>query len=62
MLELRLYRVPEVAEILGVGRTTVYALIKSGQLHAVHVAGCRRVSELDLRSYVARLREEAGAI
>jgi excisionase family DNA binding protein len=55
VLDLRLYRVPEVAKILGVGRTTVYALIKSGDLPSVRVAGCRRVSSHDLESYVANL-------
>ena len=52
----RLYRVPEVAEILGCGRTTVYALIKSGQLPSVRLAGCRRVASSDLEEFIAALR------
>ena len=55
----RLYRVVEVAELLGCGRTTVYAEIKVGRLKAVHVAGCCRVAAEDLEAYVIELRQKA---
>lgn len=57
-MRTRLLRVPEVAEALGLGRTTVYSLIKSGALRSVRVAGCRRVAETDLEAYIDGLREQ----
>ena len=57
MTTLRLFRISEVAELMGCGRTTVYALLKSGELKSVKVAGCRRVHADDLAEYLERLRE-----
>ena len=56
VMTMRLYRITEVAELMGCGRTTVYALLKSGELKSVKVAGCRRVHADDLAEYVDRLR------
>ena len=56
-MKKRLYRVAEVAEMLGCGRTTVYSEIKSGRLKSVHVAGCARVAEEDLDDYLEALRK-----
>ena len=41
--------------MLGVGRTTVYQLMKAGELHAVHIARSCRISWAELERYVARL-------
>jgi excisionase family DNA binding protein len=49
----------QAGRVLGVGRTTVYQLIKTGELHAVHVGGSCRISWGELERYVARL--DAGA-
>lgn len=54
----RLYRVPEVAELLSCGRTTVYSEIKAGRLKALHVAGCRRVAAEDLEEYITARKAE----
>lgn len=54
----RLYRISEVAELLSCGRTTVYALIKAGELKSVKVAGLRRVHADDLADYLDRLRQQ----
>ena len=45
----------EAARRLSVGRTTVYELLASGQLHSVSIGRCRRVPVSELCSYVARL-------
>jgi excisionase family DNA binding protein len=45
----------EAASVLRVGRTTVYALMKSGDLHAVHIGRSCRLSRAELRRYVDRL-------
>lgn len=53
--EQMLLTVVQAARILGIGRTTVYQLIKDGELHPVHVARCCRLSWAELERYVARL-------
>ena len=45
----------EAAEVLRVGRTTVYALMKAGELHAVHIGRSCRLSRAELERYVRRL-------
>jgi excisionase family DNA binding protein len=45
----------EAARVLRVGRTTVYALMKSGDLHAVHIGRSCRLSRAELKRYVDRL-------
>jgi excisionase family DNA binding protein len=45
----------EAAEVLRVGRTTVYALMKSGDLHPVHIGRSCRISQAELDRYVRRL-------
>jgi excisionase family DNA binding protein len=45
----------EAAEVLRVGRTTVYALMKSGDLHAVHIGRSCRLSRAELQRYVDHL-------
>jgi excisionase family DNA binding protein len=45
----------QAARVLGVGRSTIYQLIKQGDLHPVHVARSCRISWAELERYVARL-------
>ncbi|SDM04095.1 transcriptional regulator, AlpA family [Geodermatophilus siccatus] len=45
----------EAAEVLRVGRTTIYALMKAGELHAVHIGRSCRISHAELERYVHRL-------
>ena len=49
-----LLRVEDVAELLGVSRSTVYNLINTGQLPTVRIAGCRRIPMDALRAWVAQ--------
>ena len=42
----------QAGRVLGVGRTTIYQLIKTGELHAVHVGGRCRISWAELERYV----------
>jgi excisionase family DNA binding protein len=37
----RAYRISEATSTFGLSKTTLYKLIKSGQLRSVKVAGCR---------------------
>ncbi len=46
----------EAAEVLRVGRTTVYALMKTGDLRPVHIGRSCRISQAELERYVCRLQ------
>jgi excisionase family DNA binding protein len=48
----------EAAQVLGVGRSKVYELMRSGALGSVRIDSCRRIPVDDLTSLVARLRAD----
>ena len=50
-----LYRVNEVADMLGLGMSKVYQLIRAGQLRAVRVGGTIRIPRESLERYIAAL-------
>jgi excisionase family DNA binding protein len=50
-----LLTVEEAAELLALGRTTVYALIRSGDLNSVQVGRLRRVRPSDLAAFAESL-------
>lgn len=45
----------QAGRVLSVGRTTIYRLLKTGELHAVHVGNSCRISWAELERYVGRL-------
>ena len=45
----------EAAEVLRLGRTTVYALMKASEIQAVHIGRSCRISRAELERYVRRL-------
>jgi len=49
-----LFTVADVAEALAVSLTTAYMLVQSGEIHAVRVRGCWRISKPDLIDYARR--------
>jgi excisionase family DNA binding protein len=55
--ERRLLTVQEAAERLGVGETTVRALIRSFQLRSVKIGTARRVPVDDVEDFLAKLRD-----
>jgi excisionase family DNA binding protein len=59
-LPVLLVRPEDAARSLGVGRTKVYELMRSGALRSVRVGGLRRISVAALDDFVARLEEEAA--
>ena len=46
----------EVANVLRIGRTTVYALMKSGELRPVHIGRSCRISQAEVERYVRQLQ------
>ncbi len=48
----------EAARRLSLGRTTLYQLIASGEIHSVIIGRSRRVPVSELCSYVARLLDD----
>jgi excisionase family DNA binding protein len=45
----------EAAHVLRIGRTTIYALMKAGELRPVHIGRSCRVARAELERYVDRL-------
>jgi excisionase family DNA binding protein len=60
--ERLLLRMPEVATILGIGRSTVYELVQRGDLPAVHVGRAVRIPSAALQRWVEEQTAEAEAI
>jgi excisionase family DNA binding protein len=58
-MERFLYTVEEVAQMLGLGRTKVYELIKLGEIPSVRISRARRVSGDAVTAFIARLTSPA---
>jgi len=54
-----LWRVEEVAELLGICRSRVFGLINAGELASVKIGKSRRVPDEAVRAYVSLLSTEA---
>ena len=54
-MERLMYRPAEAAEILGICRTRVFALIKSGRLRSVKLGSARFITAEALRVFVRDL-------
>ena len=50
--------VPEAVAASGIGRTTLFALIKSGELQSIKIGRRRYVPVVALQEYLERLRAE----
>ncbi len=55
-MEKLLLRPEEAAELIGVGRTKVHELMRTGQLESVRIGSSRRVPSVALLDYVEGLR------
>lgn len=52
-----LYSPETAARLLGVGRSTVYALLASGEAPSIKIGRSRRIRRADLEAYVNSLAE-----
>ncbi|MGW0891775.1 helix-turn-helix domain-containing protein [Saccharopolyspora sp. NPDC002578] len=53
-----LLTVEEAAEQLGIGRTTTYALVRSGEIESVRIGRLRRIPKEAIDQYAARLIQD----
>jgi excisionase family DNA binding protein len=61
-MEKLLYRPKEAAEMLGIGRATLYDLIRSGRVRSVKDGGMRFITLDALRAYVRQLEDQAEKV
>ena len=59
-MEQLLITVNQAADKIGLGRTTLYQLIRRGDLPTRSDRGARRVAIADLEEFVIRLRDAAA--
>jgi excisionase family DNA binding protein len=57
-MEKLMYRPVEAAQALGMGRTAVFALIKSGRLRSIKLGGARLITAEALLAFVRELEDE----
>lgn len=55
-----LYTAEEAAELLGIGRSTFYLLLSSGEVDSVKIGVLRRIPAAALDRYVERLSQAAA--
>jgi excisionase family DNA binding protein len=60
-MEQLMYRPAEAAHVLGMGRTAVFGLIKSGRLRSVKLGGARFITADALRAFVRELEHESSS-
>lgn len=58
--DLQLYEVADAMQMLRLGKTVIYELIRSGRLRSVKQGRARRIPAAAIRDYIALLEEEAG--
>ncbi len=61
MVEQLMYRPAEAARVLGMGRTSMFALVKSGRLRSVKLGGARYITAEALRAFVRELEHETAS-
>lgn len=54
------YTVEQVADQLGLSRSTVFEMIKRSEIRSHRIGGLRRIFRADLEAYVASVRGEAA--
>ena len=61
MTEAILLTTEEAAELLNIGRSKVFDLIRNGELGSIKIGRLRRVPLDSIHEFTARLMEEAAA-
>lgn len=55
-----LLRVPQVAQLLGLGRSKVYAMVGAGELPIVRIGTAVRVPKRELEAWIERRTQKAA--
>jgi len=58
MVERRLLRVVEFAQLLGVGRSTAYLILKSGEIPVIRIGRSVRVDYADAVRWIDEQRDD----
>jgi excisionase family DNA binding protein len=61
-MEKLLYRPKEAAQALGIGRGTLYDLMRSGRLRSVKDGGKRFITLDALRDYIRQLEDDTDEV
>ena len=61
-MEKLLYRPKEASQALGIGRATLYDLIRSGKLRSIKDGGMRFITLDALCDYVRQLEDQADKV
>jgi len=56
--ESLLLRIPDTANVLGIGQTTLYKLIDDGDINVVHIGRAVRIPFAELNAFVARRQDK----
>lgn len=56
-----LLRVRQAGELLGLGHSKVYELLRAGELRSVRIGRARRIPRAEVAAFVARRMAEAEA-
>ena len=59
-MEKLLLKVPEAAELVGLGRSKLYELMQAGQIPVIRIGRGVRIPASGLREWVARQAEDAS--
>ena len=59
MVRPLLVSVEEAAGLLGIGRTTVYEMIRRGDVRPIRIGRCVRIPQRELEAFVQRLVGES---
>ena len=54
-----LYTPKQAAGVLGISRSTVYNLLKDGQLGSIHIGRSRRIAQVHMTRYIENLMDAA---
>ena len=60
MGDKRLFTVPQTQAMLGIGRTTLWNMIASGEIESVRIGRSRRITAEAIDQFVEGLRAKGG--
>ena len=58
-MEKLLYKPEEAAALCSVGRSTIYEVMRTGELESIQLKSSRRIPAQALEAYIAKLRRAA---